>query len=120
VIERGRFAATERGSPQGGVISPALFNVAVHGMEQAAGVRYYATGRDAGSAREHSPVLVRYADDFVVMCHSREQADQVKQRLRRGCDPGAWPSTRTRRASSTLRPDSTSSGSTCAAITASC
>jgi RNA-directed DNA polymerase len=81
VVERGRFAATERGSPQGGVISPALFNVAVHGMEQAAGVCYYATGRDAGSAREHSPVLVRYADDFVVMCHSREQADQVKQRL---------------------------------------
>jgi RNA-directed DNA polymerase len=58
-----------------------LFNVALHGMEQAAGVRYYATGRDAGSAREHSPVLVRYADDFVVMCHSREQAEQVKQRL---------------------------------------
>jgi RNA-directed DNA polymerase len=81
VVERGRFAATERGSPQGGVISPALFNVALHGMEQAAGVRYYATGRDAGSAREHSPVLVRYADDFVVMCHSREQAEQVKQRL---------------------------------------
>jgi RNA-directed DNA polymerase len=81
VVERGRLAPTERGSPQGGVISPALFNVALHGMEQAAGVRYYATGRDAGSAREHSPVLVRYADDFVVMCHSREQAEQVKQRL---------------------------------------
>jgi RNA-directed DNA polymerase len=81
VLDRGRLAPTERGSPQGGVISPALFNVALHGMEQAAGVRYYATGRDAGSAREHSPVLVRYADDFVVMCHSREQAEQVKQRL---------------------------------------
>jgi RNA-directed DNA polymerase len=81
VVDRGRLAPTERGSPQGGVISPALFNVALHGMEQAAGVCYYGTGRDAGSARERSPVLVRYADDFVVMCHSREQAEQVKARL---------------------------------------
>jgi len=81
VIDRGRFAPTQQGTPQGGVISPALFNVALHGMEQAAGVRYQGTGRDAGSAREGSPVLVRYADDFVVMCHSREQAEQVKTRL---------------------------------------
>ncbi|MDT4995607.1 MAG: RNA-directed polymerase, partial [Actinoplanes sp.] len=82
VVDRGRFAPTEEGTPQGGVISPVLFNVALHGMETAAGVRYFATGRDAGSAMEGSPVLVRYADDFVVMCRSREQAVEVKERLR--------------------------------------
>jgi RNA-directed DNA polymerase len=81
VMDRGRFAPTTEGTPQGGVISPAMFNVALHGMEQAAGVRYQGTGRDAGTAREGSPVLVRYADDFVVMCRSREQAEQVKTRL---------------------------------------
>jgi len=81
VVEHGLFTPTQEGTPQGGVISPALFNVALHGLEQAAGVRYLATGRDAGSAREGSPVLVRFADDFVVMCHSREQAEQVKTRL---------------------------------------
>ncbi len=81
VMDKGRFAPTLEGTPQGGVISPALFNVSLHGMEQAAGVRYHGSGRDAGSAKESSPVLVRYADDFVVMCHSREQADQVKTRL---------------------------------------
>jgi len=82
VIDQGRFAPTERGSPQGGVISPVLLNVALHGMEQAAGVRYQADGhRDAGSARPGSPVVVRYADDLLALCHSREQAQQVKARL---------------------------------------
>jgi len=81
VVDRGRFVPTEEGTPQGGVISPLLFNVALHGMEEAAGVRYHTTGRDAGSARSGSPVLVRYADDFVAICTSREQAEQVKERL---------------------------------------
>ncbi|MEQ4210475.1 group II intron reverse transcriptase/maturase [Actinopolymorpha sp. B9G3] len=80
-VDRDRFTPTEAGTPQGGVISPLLFNVALHGMEEAAGVRYYPSGRDAGSAKCGSPVLVRYADDFVAMCTSREQAEQVKQRL---------------------------------------
>ena len=63
------------------MISPLLFNVALHGMEKAAGIRYYSTGRDAGAAVTDSPVLVRFADDFVVMCSSREEACQVKTRL---------------------------------------
>src|SRR5438067_7785795 len=81
VIDQGRFAPTEQGSPQGGVISPVLMNVALHGMEQAAGVRYITTGSNAGTARPGSPVLVRYADDLLALCHSRQQAEQVKARL---------------------------------------
>ena len=50
VIEDGRFTPTEEGTPQGGVISPVLLNVALHGMEQAAGVRYHATGTKTGEA----------------------------------------------------------------------
>ena len=50
VIERGRFSPTEQGSPQGGVISPLLMNVALHGPEKAAGVRYHSTGTQAGKA----------------------------------------------------------------------
>jgi len=81
VVEAGRFTPTGEGTPQGGVISPALMNVALHGMEQAAGVRYRATGHNAGSAMRGSPIVVRYADDLVTMCHSRQQAEQVKERL---------------------------------------
>jgi RNA-directed DNA polymerase len=81
VVDKGRFATTEEGTPQGGVISPALFNVALHGMEKAAGVRFHATGTNAGRVKKGSPTLVRFADDFVVMCVSREQAEQTKTRL---------------------------------------
>ncbi|MGH8940910.1 MAG: group II intron reverse transcriptase/maturase, partial [Actinomycetes bacterium] len=81
VIERGRFAPTEEGTPQGGVVSPLLLNVALHGMEQAAGVRYRTTGVDAGKTARDSPVLIRYADDLVALCRSRDEAAQVKARL---------------------------------------
>ncbi len=81
VIEDGRFAPTEEGAPQGGVISPLLMNVVLHGMEAAAGVRYYDTGTNAGKTVPNCPVVVRYADDLIALCHSREQAEQVKARL---------------------------------------
>jgi RNA-directed DNA polymerase len=81
VLDQGQLSSTERGSPQGGVISPLLMNVALHGMEHAAGVRYILTGSNAGTARPGSPVLIRYADDLLALCHSRQQAEQVKARL---------------------------------------
>src|SRR5207342_296197 len=61
VVDRGRFTPTQEGTPQGGVASPLLLNIALHGMEKAAGVRYGADGH----ARKGSPILIRYADDFV-------------------------------------------------------
>ena len=82
LIESGKgFAPTDEGTPQGGVISPLLLNVALHGLEEAAGARYHTTGRQAGRAVRGTPILVRYADDMVVCCHSRQQAEQVKAQL---------------------------------------
>ena len=82
MFEAGKgFAPTEEGTPQGGVISPLLLNVALHGLEEAAGVRYKASGVHAGETVTGSPVAIRYADDVVVLCHSQEQAEQVKARL---------------------------------------
>jgi RNA-directed DNA polymerase len=81
IFEAGKgFSLTDEGVPQGGVISPLLLNIALHGLEEAAGVRYQ-TGRYAGEVTGTSPTLTRYADDLVVCCHSRQQAEQVKARL---------------------------------------
>jgi RNA-directed DNA polymerase len=81
VVEDGRFTPTGEGTPQGGVISPLLLNVALHGMENAAGVRYQRVGSDAAVTAAGSPVLVRYADDLIAFCHTRHEAEQVKARL---------------------------------------
>lgn len=81
VVEKGNYAPTAQGAPQGGVISPLLLNIALHGMEEAAGARYRTSGVDAGKAVRGSPVVVRYADAPLALCTSREEAEQVKQRL---------------------------------------
>jgi RNA-directed DNA polymerase len=82
VFEAGKgFSPTEEGTPQGGVISPLLLNVALPGLEEAAGVRYVTTGSEAGNARRGSPSVTRYADDLVACCFSQEQAQRVKAEL---------------------------------------
>ena len=81
VVERGSWSPTDEGTPQGGVISPVLLNIALHGLEAAAGVRYRLLGHQAAQTEPGSPVLIRYADDLIAICYSREQAEQVKARL---------------------------------------
>jgi RNA-directed DNA polymerase len=80
VFEEGKgFVPTNEGTPQGGVISPLLLNIALHGLEEAAGVRYDRS--DSQRVKRNSPVLVRYADDMVALCHTKQEADHVKARL---------------------------------------
>jgi len=81
VMEKGRFAPTEEGAPQGGVISPLILNITLHGMETAAGVRYFRRSRGGIETAPDAPVLVRYADDLLVFCRTRQHAEQVKQQL---------------------------------------
>ena len=80
VFEKGKgFAPTDEGTPQGGVISPCLLNIALHGLEEAAGVRYEAS--DPARTKRGCPALVIYADDMVALCHTRQQAERVKARM---------------------------------------
>ena len=70
---------TPAGTPQGGVISPLLANIALHGMEAALGVkRELKTGY---VTKESKRSIVRYADDFVVLCTSKEDALKAKAEL---------------------------------------
>jgi RNA-directed DNA polymerase len=77
VVDKGRYSPTEEGTPQGGVISPLLLNIALQGMEEAAGVRY----DSRGYVESGCPTVIVYADDFVALCHSREQAEAVQAKL---------------------------------------
>lgn len=68
VMEHGVVRREVTGTPQGGVVSPLLANVYLHRIDR------------AWSTREHG-VLVRYADDAIVMCSSRQQAEAALGRL---------------------------------------
>jgi RNA-directed DNA polymerase len=70
VMEEGKLRHSVLGSPQGGVISPLLANV-------------YLDVLDTVWERQckHLGVLVRYADDFVVMCRTKADADEAKRRI---------------------------------------
>ena len=71
VMEDGQVTATVAGTPQGGVISPLLSNIYLHVLDTVW------TRRHA-----HLGVLVRYADDFVVLCDTKAACEQAEQRVR--------------------------------------
>jgi len=68
VMEAGSLRHGAAGTPQGGVVSPLLANIYLHRLDR------------AWSSGQHG-VLVRFADDVVVMCRSREQAEAALARL---------------------------------------
>lgn len=70
VMENGKKQPTEKGSPQGGVISPLLANIYLHVMDT------YWT-----KEARHLSELYRYCDDFVVICRTKEQAIEARQRI---------------------------------------
>ena len=78
VVEREQLTPTLAGTPQGGVISPLLLNVALHGLESAAGVRYFPDSvKHAGKSVPGTPVVVRYAD----LCRARHKSAYADSRV---------------------------------------
>ena len=66
VIDNGEYFQTQEGTPQGGVCSPLLANIALHGMEQR--IKAYArTLKGTKHTNEQALSIIRYADDFVVL-----------------------------------------------------
>ncbi len=67
VLVEGVRSETVTGTPQGGVISPLLANIYLHAFDRA--------WAESGTGE-----LVRYADDFVVLCTTRSQAEEAQRR----------------------------------------
>jgi RNA-directed DNA polymerase len=67
VMEDGQVRRETAGTVQGGVISPVMCNVYLHRLDRA--------------WDERDGILARYADDLVVMCWSRSQAEAALERL---------------------------------------
>jgi len=66
-LDSGVFTESVTGTPQGGVISPLLANIYLHAFDRA--------WTELGTGE-----VVRYADDFVVLCSSQEQAEEAGRR----------------------------------------
>jgi group II intron reverse transcriptase/maturase len=71
VMEDGTVRTATAGTPQGGVISPLLANVYLNELD-----------RTWTATCSHLGQLVRYADDFVILCRTRDQAEQALAQVR--------------------------------------
>ena len=70
VMDAGQWTATPVGTPQGGVISPLLANIYLHVLDRLWEDRC-----------AHLGTLVRYADDFVVMCDTTAAVEEARRRV---------------------------------------
>ncbi len=68
VIVEGRFIPTQRGCPQGGVISPLLANIYLHVFDMYWNSQCSKLGK-----------LIRYADDCVILCYRKSEACKILQ-----------------------------------------
>jgi group II intron reverse transcriptase/maturase len=75
VMEEGRLTETIAGTPQGGAISPLLANIYLHVLD-AEWMRRFS----------HLGELVRYADDFVIVCRTRARCEEAEVRVRQILD----------------------------------
>ncbi|BAI90197.1 MAG: reverse transcriptase/maturase family protein [Arthrospira platensis PCC 7345] len=81
VLDNGVFEDTETGTPQGGVISPILANIALLGMERLVKEMY----PNKGTTTQVN--LIRYADDFVVISKDLKIIEQCQTAISEWLEP---------------------------------
>jgi RNA-directed DNA polymerase len=69
IVDGDKILFPEAGTPQGGVVSPLLCNVALHGFEKAL----------ISVSKRHRIAVIRYADDLIALCEDLETLLKVKQ-----------------------------------------
>ncbi|NEO24827.1 MAG: group II intron reverse transcriptase/maturase [Moorea sp. SIO4G2] len=82
-IDKNVFYESESGTPQGGIISPLLANIALQGIEEELGIKYKwrkDNRRKSGGFWENisKRAYIRFADDFVVLTENEEDAANAK------------------------------------------
>ena len=78
IFHNGEVFSNETGTPQGGVISPLLANVALTALDNFIENNHSTPGH---KERKTNP-LVRYADDFVIICKSKTMATEIKESVK--------------------------------------
>jgi len=75
VLDNNVFVATKTGTPQGGVLSPLLANIALHGLEEYIRTQFPVRTRRSpeqpGRQLHWQPQVIRYADDLIVLHRDR-------------------------------------------------
>lgn len=76
-VSNGKYNPTETGTPQGGVISPLLANIGLHGLEQMIKsiLPHYAKRKGTQTVQFG---VIRYADDFIVTARDKESLENVQ------------------------------------------
>ncbi len=96
VLEGDVFAPTQAGTPQGGVISPLLANIALTGME---------TMVSNTVSKGEKPMLIRYADDYIILHSNLDVLMQAADRVTRWLQKrGLWLNPKKTRVTHTLTP----------------
>ena len=83
-VDNNVFHNTVEGTPQGGLLSPLLANIALHGMEEALGISYKPTNTKNGVTyvTKGNYRVVRYADDFLIFAQSKKEIMKIESILK--------------------------------------
>ena len=86
ILEGEEYDFPEMGTPQGGVISPLLANIALHGLRESLDTYINSLGGHSPNNRQ-ALTFVRYADDFVLMYPDREILESLKEVVQQFLEP---------------------------------
>ena len=92
-LEKQVFYDTISGTPQGGIISPVLANLALDGLEHRLREAFPCLGKGSERGRAAQVHLIRYADDFIITGNSRELLETRVRPIVECFSEGTWSGT---------------------------